>query len=186
MHSGGAVPNLEPEVIQNDVLSQKTQKTQISETLAREGPDTVARVSETWVFWFLWDSTPFLAIFGKKCGTASTTCIVFNKDIKNNTVQCNTIQYNTIYTAGPFFLLFYAVPLPPLRFLQSILFSIWLSRSGGVARHLKAFNYINLKQGHSDSADSLRVVHIFSLPRSRPLRGNSTFQNVPSSVAPQF
>ena len=106
----------------------------------------------------------------------------------SKTIQCNAIQYSTIqYTLpGQFFLLFYAVPLPPLRFLQSILFSIWLSRSGGVARHLLAYNYISLKQGHSDSADSLRVVHIFSLPRSRPLRGNSTFQNVPSSVAPQF
>ena len=32
----------------------------------------------------------------------------------------------------------------------------------------------------------IRVGHISSLPRSRPLRGNSTFQKVPSSVAPLF
>ena len=77
-------------------------------------------------------------------------------------------------------------PFPPPRFLQSILLEVWRSRNGGVARHLLAYNDISLKQGHSDSADSSRVVHIFRRPRSRPLRGNSTFQKVPNSVFPLF
>ena len=123
--------------------------------------------------------------------------IIFDPSLLCSKTLFLEFQKSVIFIAKPLSLLgttlpgrkllpFYAFPLAPLRFLQSVLFSTWRSWNGGVARHLYAYNYINLKRWHSDSADSLRVVHIFSLPRSRPLRGNSTFQKVPGSIAPLF
>ena len=50
MHVAEAVPHFLPKVPENDVLSQKTQKTQVSETLATVPGPSLARVSEIWVF----------------------------------------------------------------------------------------------------------------------------------------
>ena len=53
MHVAEAVPHFSPKVAKNDVLSKKTQKTQVSETLAIVSGPSLARVSEIWVFfWF--------------------------------------------------------------------------------------------------------------------------------------
>ena len=52
MHVVEAVPHFLPRVPENDVLSQKTQKTQVSETLATVSGPSLARVSEIWVFLF--------------------------------------------------------------------------------------------------------------------------------------
>ena len=64
------------------------------------------------------------------------------------------------------------VALPP-RFLQifchHLCVSVWRSRPP-----LTAFNYINSKPWHSNSADYIRVGHIFSVSRSSRLRGYST------------
>ena len=92
MHVAEAVPHFSPKVAKNELLSQKTKKNQVSETLATVSGPSLARVSEIWVFWVFWDSTSFLATFGEKCDTASATCIVFLRDIKKNTVQCSAVQ----------------------------------------------------------------------------------------------
>ena len=59
-----AVPHFLPKVLENDVLSQKTEKTQVSETLATVSGPSLARVSEIWVFGVFWDSTSFWISYG--------------------------------------------------------------------------------------------------------------------------
>jgi hypothetical protein len=58
-----AVPNFKQQVAKSDVLSQKTQKTQIPRTLENALGPSLLRVRRIWVFWVFWDSTPFLHIF---------------------------------------------------------------------------------------------------------------------------
>ena len=64
-------------------------------------------------------------------------------------------------------------PPPPVdsskSFCHHLCISVWRSRPP-----LTAFNYINLKPWHSNSADYMRVGYIFSVSRSSRLRGYST------------
>ena len=80
MHVAEAVPHFLPKIPENDVQSQKTQKTQVSETLATVFGPSLARVSEIGVFWVFWDNTSFGISYGKKFGTALARCMVLKKD----------------------------------------------------------------------------------------------------------
>ena len=58
-----AVPKIQQQVAKSDVLSQKTQKTQIPRTLENALGPSLLRVRGIWVFWVFWNSIVFLHTF---------------------------------------------------------------------------------------------------------------------------